>query len=162
MKKGKGLIAFAGVLDILFSLGLFAVIALYFANVDFVSGLFLSFWSVCSMFITLTLDLLELLNYALIGFIGLVGLFSLIFGSVSIARTKKEPKSFYNKGGRLIVFAILETIVLALFVFFLIKYYSLISVIVVSLLGAIVFFRYIGIFVFFSGKRKYTRETPVA
>lgn len=113
MKKGKNLLLVSGIFDILFALGLFALIILYFFRMDYVSQLTLSVWSIISMLIYVPFSYIQIIHYSVLGFLGLVGLLSLIFGSVSIARVRNDQKRYYHKGGRLIAFVVLETIALA-------------------------------------------------
>lgn len=174
MKKGKNLLLVSGIFDILFALGLFALIILYFFRMDYVSQLTLSVWSIISMLIYVPFSYIQIIHYSVLGFLGLVGLLSLIFGSVSIARVRNDQKRYYHKGGRLIAFVVLETIALAILILLLIRLFPLPTMTILSittilptiaiavLLALIVLLRYISLGMFYSGKKKYIQTTPVA
>jgi len=167
MKRGKIFNLFAGILDILFALFVFTLIVLFFVtNTAFVNGIMgPMFLSVLSLLANIGLEIpygqLQLLRYIFAGILGLIGLLSLIFGSVTVSKIRKEPIKYY-KGGSVITFAILETIALALFVASLVYFSSTSSIILVSVFGLIVLLRYIGIGFLYSGKKKYLSETPIA
>lgn len=166
MNRGKVFHLLAGILDILFALSLFAVIILFFVSeTEFIVGPFVSFFSIFLKIgggVESLIENIELVSYILLGIFGIIGILSLIFGSLSIARSRKEEKKYYHKGGRLIGYAVVETIGLAFFVTLLAFYYSLFSVIAVSIFGLIVILRYIGIGFFYSGRKKFVSETPVS
>ncbi len=168
MKKGKSFLLVSGIFDIIFALGLFTLIALSFFQINYISQLVFSVFSIVSVIIGNPLPYIEIINYSTLGLLGLIGLLSLIFGSVSIARVRKDQKGYYYKGGRLIGYVIIETIILAFLAFLLSRLFIfpimtiLPSIAIVSLLALIVLFRYISLGMFYCGKKKYIESTPIA
>lgn len=172
MKRGKIINLSAGIFDIIFGVGMIAFIVLFFltgmeilgAEVgEFLVQPFMSlFVLVVKLGIDLTVDSIKLIPYIFLALIAVFGILSLVFGSLSVSRTRKDQKKYYRKGGRLIAYAVVETIVLAIFIVLLAYHYSAMSVIFVSVLGLVVLLRYIGIGLFYAGKKKFVAETPVA
>lgn len=164
MKKGKGLILTAGILEILFAVGLFSIIALYFLEVGFVGDLLLSFLALCSTILSnaYIINILEILGYIFLGALGLIGLLSLIFGSLCVSKFTKTQKVYYKRGGGLITSCILGTIALAFFVLLYIRLNSLLALIIIGLLSLILLLKYLGTGMFYCGKKEYIKETPVA
>lgn len=177
MKKGKNLLLVSGIFDIVFAVGLFALIALSFFGINYISQFVYSVWSMALMIDPNFVNYVQIIVYGTLGLLAIIGLLSLIFGSVSVARVRKDEKGYYNKGGRLIAFVILETIALLFLAFLLAVLLGVLplptifsltiidllpAIIIVGFLALIVVFRYISLGMFYSGKKKYIQTTPVA
>lgn len=168
MSKGKFLNLFAGIFDILLALSLIAVATLALAfNIEFINTLLGSM--LLSSFIFLEsiglpvsgLNQIEILSYIFIGILSLVGLLSLIFGSVTVSKIRKKPET-YHKLGSVITFFILEIIALTFFIILLVSAYSLGAVIATSALGTILVLRFVGILFISCERKRYLKETPIA
>jgi hypothetical protein len=167
MKKGKVLNILAGTLDIVFALALLTAIVLsLFANIPFINetlgGMLLSFLGLLvKIGLSVNPSQIQILMYIFLGILAVIALLSLIFGSITVSKARKEPKKYY-RGGSVITFAIFETIGLAILASLLAYFSSLLSIVFVSVFGLIVILRYVGIGLLFCGKKKYLNETPVA
>lgn len=171
MKKGKIINLLAGIFDILFALGMFAVIGLHFLETNFIYSMSGPIYYLLFVVLGFPISYMNSLTFVYLGIIGLIGLFSLIFGSATLVRIGKEREKYYRKGGRLISYAVIETVISLIFMLIhlipcvlgvITLTNALVALIANLLIFVIILFRYIGIGLFYSGKKKYLAETPVS
>jgi glucan phosphoethanolaminetransferase (alkaline phosphatase superfamily) len=112
MKRGKELLVISGLFDILFALGLFTLVILSFVGFAYAGSLFVPFLTILTSFIpTIPLTLLEIISYGFLALLGIFGILSLVFGSLAIAKARKEEGEYYKRGAGLITAVVFETII---------------------------------------------------
>lgn len=115
MRKGKNYFVLSGALNIILGIALIAIVVMFFVFPDFVARISSSFAFELSLVIK---DPVALIIYSLYGVVAiytLLGALSLIFGIITIAKSKKETGSYYNKFGVHIYFLISEALCFAFF-----------------------------------------------
>lgn len=103
--------------------------------------------------------------YIYAGIIAFFGLMCLIFGIVTLVKTKKEPTNFYKSKGGLGFFAIFDTITLLFLLVHFLPYLlegialgdGYIFIILSAYMFVTVLFRYIGLGTFLSARKKYNK-----
>ncbi len=168
MKKGKIFNLISGILDILLGIAFLAIIALFFLSKykilpAMTESSLLSFLYLVSPLIT-SLESIEIFAVYL-AIMGIFGICSIIFGSVTINKIRKEPGEYYKRGGNLITFFILELIPLALLVAMLVVSLKAESIevyltTITSVLAFIEILRLIGIIRFFCGRKAHFKPAP--
>ncbi|MCI6542507.1 MAG: SHOCT domain-containing protein [Firmicutes bacterium] len=115
MRKGKNCFVLSGALNIILGIALISIVVMFFVFPDFVAGIGSSFAFELSLVIKDPVALIIYSLYGVIAVYGLIGILSLIFGIITIVKSKKETGSYYNKFGIHIYFLISEILCFAFF-----------------------------------------------
>lgn len=176
MKKGKVINLLAGLFDVILGLGLIAIVVLSVLEMFGIIPWAIYFGFLMEPLIFLWILIFnslpaspEILIFGYLGVVALFGLLTLIFGSVTLARVRKDQTRYYRKGCRLIGYAVVETIILLFFAAHMIPYIMLgvpfMVLLPLLILNAVIFkivvARYIGMGMLYCGRKKYLAETPI-
>ncbi|MGN0748663.1 MAG: SHOCT domain-containing protein [Christensenellales bacterium] len=124
MRKGRGLLTTAGVLNIIFGLGLIAIVAMFFLYSEPFEILIGTFISILNLILQDPIASLVYGSYGAIVIYAILGIFSFIIGIVTVVKSKKEAGEYYKKIGSFIYFTISEALILAFFVFNFVVYFT--------------------------------------
>ena len=161
MKKGKVYFAISGILNIIFSLGIIAIIVLNFLLPEYVNiiiNYLKSFVSIITDKFPVDFPVTPILLIIII--LGIIALVNFIYGLVIIYKTRKEKKYYYKQNKSLIFFLISDFLVLSFFiavnVYFFVKTksYDILPICLVILPFISFLFKFIGLIRYAIGKRK--------
>lgn len=176
MKKGKVLNLLAGLFDVLLGIALIAISVLSILALFEIIPLMNYFGFLIEPFLLLwflifeSIASLDILMFVYLAVVALFGILTLIFGSVTLGRVRKDQSGYYKKGCRLIGYSVVETVILLFFAAHMIPYIlleaaftTLLPLIILNgVILIIVILRYVGMGRFYCGRKKYLTETPVA